>query len=110
MATMQKARLRPLTVAEQPALRTIVKASSERVDRVNRAAALLVVAGGETFAAAAQSAGYRSPQAVTSLVRPFNRMGLGALEIAAGRGRRPTLFLVHPALRAPLARTSATPG
>jgi transposase len=90
MATMQKERLRPLTIAEQEELRTIVKATSERVDRVKRATALLAVAGGETFSVATRAAGYRSPQAVTYLVRRFNRVGLAALGIAAGRGRRPT--------------------
>jgi transposase len=90
MATMQKERLRPLTIAEQREMKRIVKASSERVDRVRRATALLAVAGGQTFAAAAEVAGYRSPQAVTYLVRRFNQVGLGALEIGAGRGRRPT--------------------
>jgi transposase len=90
MATMQKERLRPLTIAEQREMKRIVKASSERVDRVQRATALLAVAAGKTFAAAAEAAGYRSPQAVTYLVRRFNQVGLEALEIAAGRGRRPT--------------------
>ena len=90
MVAMQKERLRALTTAEQRELRAITKASSERVDRVKRARALLAVAGGETFAAAARAAGYQSPQAVTYLVRRFNRVGLGTLEIATGRGRRPT--------------------
>jgi transposase len=90
MAAMQKECLRPLTVAEQRELRAIAKASSERVDRVKRATALLAVAGGETFAAAARATGYRSVGAVTYLVRRFNRTGLDALGIAAGRGRRPT--------------------
>ena len=65
MATMQKERVRPLTIAEQRELETIVKASSERVDRVQRATALLRVAGGPSFSATAQTAGYSSPQAVT---------------------------------------------
>ena len=90
MAAMQQERLRPLTIADQGELKAIVKASSERVDRVQRATALLAVAGGETFSAAARAAGYRSPGAVTYLVRRFNRAGLGALGIASGRGRRPT--------------------
>jgi transposase len=90
MATMQKERLRPLTIAEQREMQRIVKASSERVDRVQRATAVLAVVGGRTFAAAAEAAGYRSPQAVTYLVRRFNQEGLEALEIGAGRGRRPT--------------------
>lgn len=90
MVAMQKERLRPLTEVEQCELRTIAKASSERVDRVKRATALLAVADGETFASAARAGGYRSIGAVTYLVRRFNRGGLGALGIAAGRGRRPT--------------------
>jgi transposase len=90
MATMQKERLRPLTLAEQRELKAIRKASSERVDRVQRATALLAVAEGQSFSAAARAAGYRSPQAVTYLVRRFNQVGLAALEIAAGRGRHPT--------------------
>ncbi len=90
MATMQKERLRPLTEAERRELTTITKASSERADRVKRATALLAVAEGRSFAAAAHAAGYRSPQAVTYLVRRFNRVGLARLEIASGRGRRPT--------------------
>ena len=88
MATMQKERLRPVTIVEQHELRAIVKASSERVDRVKRATALLAVADGRTYAAAAEAAGYRSAQAVTYLVRRFNRVGLAALEIATGRGRK----------------------
>ena len=90
MATMQKERLRRLTEAERHELEPLVKASSERVDRVQRATALLAVAEGRAFGAAAETAGYRSPQAVTYLVRRFNRLGLAALEIASGRGRRPT--------------------
>ena len=90
MVAMQQERLRPLTIAEQRELEAVVKASSERVDRMRRATALLAVAGGKTFAAAAEAAGYRSVGAVTYLVRRFNQVGLGALDIAAGRGRRPT--------------------
>src|SRR5215208_5965548 len=90
MAAMQKERVRPLTMAEQRELKRIAKASSERVDRVKRATAVLAVAGGQSFSAAARAAGFRSPGAVTYLVRRFNQVGLGALKIAAGRGRRPT--------------------
>jgi transposase len=106
MAAMQKERLRPLTIAEQGELVAIVKASSERVDRVQRATALLAVAGGETFAGASRAAGYRSVGAVTYLVRRFNRAGLEALEIAAGRGRRPTYGAAE---RAQLVATAQRP-
>src|SRR5436189_296652 len=90
MGPMQQERLRPLTLAEQRELKTITKASSERLDRVRRAAAVLAVARGQSFEAAAREAGLRSGTTVSDLVRRFNRAGLGALRIAAGRGRRPT--------------------
>jgi transposase len=106
MATMQKERLRPVTIVEQHELRAIVKASSERVDRVKRATALLAVADGRTYAAAAEAAGYRSAQAATYLVRRFNRVGLAALEIATGRGRRPTY---DAAARARIVATAQRP-
>jgi transposase len=106
MATMQKERVRPLTIAEQGELKAIVKASSERVDRVQRATAVLAVAGGGTFSVAARAAGYRSPQAVTYLVRRFNRIGLAALGIATGRGRRPTY---DAAARARIVATAQRP-
>jgi transposase len=90
MATPPREPLRPLTGAEQAALQRIAKASSERVDRVRRATALLAVARGQSFVRAARQAGFRSGAAVAGLVGRFNRHGLGALRIAAGRGRRPT--------------------
>jgi transposase len=106
MATMQRERLRPLTLAEQRELQTVVKASSERVDRMKRATALLAVVGGGTFSAAARAAGYRSPQAVTDLVRRFNQVGLATLAIAVGRGRRPTY---DAAARARIVATAQRP-
>jgi transposase len=90
MAAGQQERLRPLTITEQRELRQIIQASSERVDRVQRAAVLLAVAEGQSYRVAVRGAGYRSVGTVTSLVRRFNRVGLPALRIAAGRGRRPT--------------------
>jgi transposase len=114
MATVQQERLRPLTIAEQRELTTIVKASSERVDRVRRATAVVAVAGGASFSAAARAAGFRSPGAVTYLVRRFNREGLRALGIAAGRGRRRTYDalararIVATAQRAPDRKTDGT--
>jgi transposase len=71
-------------------LARLAGASSERVDRVRRATALLAVARGQPFVWAARAAGFRSGTAVANLVGRFNRHGLGALDLAAGRGRRPT--------------------
>jgi len=79
-----------VTAAEQAALERAVRSSSERMDRVRRAKAVLAVAQGEAFAGAARQAGLRSGSAVAALVQRFNRQGLAALDIAAGRGRRPT--------------------
>jgi transposase len=90
MAAPQQEPLRALTGEEEGALARIGAASSERVDRARRATALLAVARGLSFAAAARRAGFRSPSAVAGLVRRFNRGGMAALTIAAGRGRNPT--------------------
>ena len=90
MAIPQKEPLRPLTAEERAALQRVAKASSERVDRVRRAVALLRVAQGGSFRQAAQEAGFRSGTAIAGLVGRFNRHGLAALTIAGGRGRRAT--------------------
>ena len=90
MGKPQKEPLRELAETERWALQRIVQASSERVDRVRRARALLTVAAGATFAVAAREAGLRSGTTVANLVARFNRQGLAALVIAAGRGRQPT--------------------
>src|SRR5919108_2322668 len=90
MAQAQREPLRPLSDAERRMLEGVVKASSERVDRVRRARALLVVADTGRFAQAAHQAGFRSVTTVAHVVRRFNQRGVAALTIAPGRGRRPT--------------------
>ena len=90
MGTPQKEHLRELAETERAVLQRIVQASSERLDRVRRARALLMVAAGASFAAAARDAGLHSGTAVAHLVIRFNRRGLAALSIASGRGRKLT--------------------
>jgi transposase len=90
MTTAPKTPLRPITPEERTVLERIAKASSERLDRVRRARALLAVADGQSFATAAHQAGFRSGSTVTALVRRFNRQGIAALTIAEGRGRKVT--------------------
>ena len=90
MGKPQQEPLREMTELERRGLQHIVQASSERVDRVRRAHALLTVAAGGSFAAAAREAGLRSGTSVANLVARFNRHGLAALSIATGRGRTPT--------------------
>lgn len=90
MGKPQKEQLRELAETERAALEQMVRASSERMDRVRRARALLKVAAGGSFADAARYAGLRSGTTVANLVSRFNREGLVALSIASGRGRKPT--------------------
>ncbi len=90
MGTPQKEPLGCLAEPELAALRRIAHASSERVDRVRRARALLAVAAGASFAQAAREAGLGSGSTVANLVARFHRQGLAALTIASGRGRKPT--------------------
>lgn len=86
MATPQQQPLRPLTDEERRVLTQIARASSERADRVARATALLAVADGATFAAAARAAGRRSGDAVAHLVARFNAEGVAALDPRHGGG------------------------
>jgi transposase len=106
MATPQKEPLRAVTLAEQAALERVARSSSERVDRVRRAKALLAVARGQGVAAAAREAGFASSTAVAKLVARFNQHGLAAVSIATGRGRQPTY---DPAARARIVATAQRP-
>ena len=81
--------LRPLSKLEEQQLQRIVKATSERVDTVRRAKALLCVAVGGTLSTAGQEVGL-SREGVSKVVKRFNQRGLEVLDIAAGRGRKPT--------------------
>jgi transposase len=96
MGARQKTPLRRLSEAERHELQQVAKASSERVDTVKRAKALLAVADGQTFTQAGVSAGL-SHEGVSQLVERFNQRGLAVLMIASGRGRKPTY---HPEERA----------
>ncbi len=82
--------LRALTPAEKQALQRTTKATSERVDIVTRALALLAVNAGKSYTQAAQEAGYKSGDSISQLVERFNQRGLAALHIASGRGRKVT--------------------
>ena len=85
--------LRTLTQEEEQTLQRIVKASSERVDVVKRAQAILAVRAGKPYTEAAQEAGYKSGDSVSQLVERFNQRGLAALLIGPGRGRKETYTL-----------------
>jgi transposase len=78
--------LRPLTDEEREVLGQISRAQSEPASHVARAKALLGVAGGGNYAAAARTAGRRSGDAVSQLTSRFNREGLAAIEPRHGGG------------------------
>ena len=82
--------LRILSQEEEQALQRMVKATSERMDVVKRAKALLAVQAGKPYTEAALKAGYQSGDSISQLVERFNQRGLAALLIAPGRGRKET--------------------
>ena len=114
MPTPQREPLRRLSRAERAVLQRIAKSTSERVDQVRRAIALLAVARTGVFIHAAREAGLHSGTTVADLVARFNRHGLGAVRIARGRGRRPTYAasaraqIVATAQRSPNRRTEGS--
>lgn len=86
----QKEPLRTLNEREERELQRVVKASSERMDVVKRAKALLAVRAGKAYTEAAREADMKSGDSVSQLVGRFNQRGLVALLIAPGRGRKET--------------------
>jgi transposase len=81
--------LRSLTDEEREVLVQISRASSEPAAYVARAKALLAVAEGKTYQAAAEAAGRRAGDAVAHLVARFNREGLAAIAPRHGGGPAP---------------------
>lgn len=63
--------LRALTGEEERILQRTAKATSERVDMVKRAKALLAVKAGQGYTAAAQEASYKSGDSVSQLAERF---------------------------------------
>ena len=114
MPTPQREPLRCLTGQERVELQRIARCSSERVDHVRRAIALLAVEQSRVYAHAAHASGLRSITTVADLVARFNRGGVAAIRIARGRGRKPTYQaaerarIVATAQRQPDRRTDGT--
>lgn len=80
MSRRQKTPLRPVTPEEHAWLERITRAGSEPVDHVIRAQALLAVAAGQSYTAAARLAGRQCGDSVSQWVARFNRLGLQALD------------------------------
>jgi transposase len=80
--------LRVMTSEEERTLQHTAKATSQRVDVVKRARALLAVRAGHSYTQAAHQEGYKSGDSVSQLVERFNQQGRATLHIATGRGRK----------------------
>jgi len=89
MARPQVDPLRALTEEERAWLTRLRRARAEPAAQVARATALLAVADGASYTAAARAAGRRSGDAVAHLVARFNREGLAAVEPRHGGGHTP---------------------
>jgi transposase len=98
MPRPQKTPLRPLAPHERATLAQVARSGAERADRVDRAKALLAVADGATFMAAARTAGRRSGDGVAKLVTRFNATGVAALTSRPG-GRPPVRYGPEQATR-----------
>ena len=98
MSRPQKTPLRVLTAAEHTTLRQVARSGAERAECVSRAKALLAVADGASFAAAARAAGRRSGDGVARLVARCNTSGLAALSSRPG-GRPPVQYGPEQAAR-----------
>jgi transposase len=89
MTRRRKDPLRPRTAEERAWLERISSATSEPASHVARARALLAVAEGQTYQAAAAAAGRRSTDAVAQVGARFNQGGLDALVPGHGGGPAP---------------------
>ncbi len=86
MSRRQKDPLRAVTVEERCFLERMSRSSSQPATHVARAKALLMVADGHSYTAAAKAAGYHVGDTVAQLVSRFNVEGVNALEPRHGGG------------------------
>jgi len=90
MCRPQKEPLRKLNEQERAELERLTRSQREPAAHVARARAILAVAQGESFTAAAHAAGRRSGDGVAKLVGRFNVLGLAAIAGRRVPGRLPT--------------------
>ena len=88
MSRRQQDPLRPLSEAERTALSRLSRSPSAPAAQVARARALLAVADGQSYTAAAQLAGREVGDTVARWVAGFNRDGLAAVVPHHGGGHR----------------------
>src|SRR3712207_4142715 len=88
MPRHQKDPLRPLTADERLALTRLSRSPSAPAAQVERARALLAIADGASYTAAAHQIGRRHTETISAWVSRFNREGLAAVRPGHGGGAR----------------------
>ena len=86
LSRRQKNPLRPLTEEERTVLNQISRAQSEPASHVARARAVLAVADGSSYEAAAQLVGRCCGDVIAPWVARFNTEGVAAVEPGPGGG------------------------
>jgi len=88
MSRHRKDPLRPLTLDESKELIRLSRSPSAPAAQVERARALLAIAEGATYTAAARQVGRRHNETISAWVSRFNRDGLAAVRPGHGGGPR----------------------
>src|SRR5215203_2391532 len=88
MSRRQTDPLRPLTPNERNTLTRLSRSLSAPAAQVERARALLAIAEGATYTAAAHQVGRRHTETISAWVSRFNRDGLAAVRPGHGGGAR----------------------
>jgi transposase len=88
MSRHQTDPLRPLTPDERIALTRLSRSLSAPAAQVERARALLAIAEGASYTAAARQVGRRHNETISAWVSRFNREGLAAVRPGHGGGPR----------------------
>ena len=88
MSRHQKDPLRPLTAAERAELTRLSRSQSAPAAEVDRARALLAIADGASYTAAARLVGRGHNETISAWVSRFNRDGLAAVRPGHGGGAR----------------------
>src|SRR4051794_29030124 len=88
MSCHQKDPLRPLTAEERQELTRLSRSLSAPAAQVERARALLAIADGASYTAAAHQVGRRHAETISAWVSRFNRDGLAAVRPGHGGGPR----------------------
>src|SRR4051812_8763591 len=88
MSRHPKDPLRPLTADERQELTRLNRSLSAPVAHVERARALLAIADGASYTAAAHQVGRRHNETISAWVSRFNREGLVAVRPGHGGGPR----------------------